>query len=163
AASRARSADLGLQRLTFRRGLIRSARFAPDGQSVVYGASWEGEPVRLFQARPGTPESRPLELGDSELLDLSSAGEMAVLLAGGGAPKRRVLSSGWTSLLGLAFAPSKKEVFYTAASGGMSRALYATPLSGGRTRPLARVIGQLILHDVAADGRVLVTHDAYQA
>ena len=30
------------QRLSFGRGTILSARFAPDGQSVVYGAAWDG-------------------------------------------------------------------------------------------------------------------------
>jgi hypothetical protein len=30
-------------RLTFRRGVVLSARFAPEGQSVVYGASWDGQ------------------------------------------------------------------------------------------------------------------------
>jgi hypothetical protein len=34
------------QRLTFNRGTIWNARFAPDGQSVVYSARWNGSPVR---------------------------------------------------------------------------------------------------------------------
>ena len=33
------------RRLTFRRGLIRSARLAPDGQTILYGALWDGEPM----------------------------------------------------------------------------------------------------------------------
>ena len=45
--------------LTCRRGTIRMARFAPDGQTVVYSAAWEGAPVEVFTTRFGTPESRP--------------------------------------------------------------------------------------------------------
>ena len=43
--------------LTFRRGGVMSARFTPDGKTVVYGAAWEGEPVRLFSTRVEGPES----------------------------------------------------------------------------------------------------------
>src|SRR5579863_5738167 len=44
--------------LTFRRGTIRAARFAPDGQTVLYSAAWQGNPVEVFTARPEAPESR---------------------------------------------------------------------------------------------------------
>ena len=64
--------------LTFRRGTIRSAHFTPNGQSVVYGASWEGSPIDLFITSPESPQSRSLNLGGSALLAISSAGEMAV-------------------------------------------------------------------------------------
>jgi len=37
------------RRLTFRRGFIMSARFAPDG-SVVYGAAWEDDPLEIFSS-----------------------------------------------------------------------------------------------------------------
>ena len=42
--------------ITFRRGEIRSARFAPDGQTILYSASWQGNPVEIFSARQGTVE-----------------------------------------------------------------------------------------------------------
>ena len=32
--------------VTFRRGIITSARFAPDGQNIVYSAAWEGQPYQ---------------------------------------------------------------------------------------------------------------------
>jgi serine/threonine protein kinase len=66
------------QQLTFKRGAILAARFAPDGQTVVYGASWNGEPFELFTARPGSPESRPLGITDASLFSISPAGEMAI-------------------------------------------------------------------------------------
>ncbi|HEY7573638.1 MAG TPA: serine/threonine-protein kinase, partial [Thermoanaerobaculia bacterium] len=62
------------QRLSFRRGTILSARFAPDGQTVIYGASWDGEPVRLYSNRPESPESSPLMIPDAEVLSISRSG-----------------------------------------------------------------------------------------
>jgi serine/threonine protein kinase/Tol biopolymer transport system component len=66
--------------ITFRRGEIRSARFAPDGQTILYSASWQGNPVELFAARQGTVESRSLGLGRAELMGVSATGEMALSL-----------------------------------------------------------------------------------
>lgn len=66
--------------ITFRKGEIRSARFAPDGQTILYSAAWQGNPVEIFSARQGTVESRSLGLGRAELLAVSSTGEMALAL-----------------------------------------------------------------------------------
>jgi hypothetical protein len=41
--------------LTYRRGTIRMARLAPDGQTVIYSAAWEGGLVRGVQHPPGEP------------------------------------------------------------------------------------------------------------
>ena len=39
------------RQLTFRRGSIRSARFAPDGQTILYSAAWQGNPNgRVYRA-----------------------------------------------------------------------------------------------------------------
>ncbi|MFZ0285163.1 MAG: protein kinase [Terriglobales bacterium] len=64
--------------LTFRRGSVYSARFTPNGQSVVYGAAWEGTPIELFITSPESPQSRSLNLPGTAVLGISSAGEMAV-------------------------------------------------------------------------------------
>ena len=66
--------------ITFRRGEIRSARFAPDGQTIIYSAAWQGNPVETFSARQGMVESRSLGLGRAELMAISSKGEMALSL-----------------------------------------------------------------------------------
>ncbi|MFI5089498.1 MAG: protein kinase [Terriglobales bacterium] len=66
--------------LTFRRGDIRSARFAPDGQTILYSATWQGDPIDVYTARPGSVESRSLGLGRTEVLAVSSSGEMALSL-----------------------------------------------------------------------------------
>ncbi|MBI3473864.1 MAG: protein kinase, partial [Candidatus Solibacter usitatus] len=68
------------QRLSFRRGVVQSARFAPDGQTVVYSAAWEGNAVEPFSTRAGGVESRPLRLAGHQVLAISAQGEMAVLL-----------------------------------------------------------------------------------
>ena len=66
--------------ITFRRGDIRSARFASDGQTILYSAAWQGNPVEIFSARPGAAESRSLGLEHAQLLAVSPTGEMAVAL-----------------------------------------------------------------------------------
>jgi Tol biopolymer transport system component len=88
------------QRLTFRQGLIRNARFAPDGQSVVYAAAWDGGPTRIYLATPGAPESRDLQMpADSRLLSVSSKGDVAFLVGpfgidGSGTLQRSPISGG---------------------------------------------------------------------
>ncbi len=66
--------------LTFRRGEVLNARFAPDGQTVVYSAAWEGRATELFVARLDSLEARPLGVPRSNLLAVSSAGSIAVTL-----------------------------------------------------------------------------------
>ncbi len=66
--------------LTYRLGVITGARFAPDGQSVIYSAAWDGKPVETFSTRVGGPESRPLGLPSAGVLAVSSAGELAISL-----------------------------------------------------------------------------------
>ncbi len=66
-------------RLTFRRGTILAARFSPDGQTIVYGAALEGRPVELLTTRFDSTDSRPLGMQKTDILSISSNGEMAVL------------------------------------------------------------------------------------
>ena len=95
------------QRLTFQRGTILTARFAPDGSSVIYGAAWEGNPVEIFTVRPESPESKSLGLPPADLLSVSRTGELAISLD-------RHLLVGWES------------------SGTLAR----VPMSGGAPREL---------------------------
>jgi Tol biopolymer transport system component len=243
------------KRLTFRRGTIESARFAPDGQTVVYGAAWAAGPVEVFAARSDSPESRPLGFPSTELLALSAKGEMALSLGrrrigtfvgegrlaraalAGGVPREledgvqqadwapdgrtlavvrtlagrnrlefpigkvlyetsgwvgdprfapdggriafldhpvwgddggnlavvdlagvmHTLTRNWSSLQGLAWHPSGREVWFTGTREGSARALHAVTV-GGRERVVFRMPGTLTLHDLAQDGRVLLTH-----
>jgi eukaryotic-like serine/threonine-protein kinase len=79
-----RSPEPSFQRLTFRRGDVSGARFAPDG-TVLFSARWATDPTRIFSMQPGRSEYRPLDLPDARVLSVSSLGEMVVLL---GSPAR---------------------------------------------------------------------------
>jgi Tol biopolymer transport system component/predicted Ser/Thr protein kinase len=100
--------------LTFRRGEISSARFAPDGQTILYAAAWDGKPVEVFLNRRERPESRSFGLNGADVLSISRKGEMAVSLdrhvsgpfmrsgtlaqmgvAGGGAPRQILEDVQW--------------------------------------------------------------------
>jgi serine/threonine protein kinase len=95
------------KRLTFRRGTIYSARFAPDGQTIVYEAAWQGQPSELFSTRPESTEVRSLGLTGATILSISAGGEMALQLPngtlaraplGGGAPREiveNVVTAAW--------------------------------------------------------------------
>jgi Tol biopolymer transport system component len=100
-------ANATYSQLTFRQGNLFSGRFTPDGETVVYAASWDGAPQELFSARPGSPESRSLGLPSAEVLSISKSGEMALLLV----PR---FTTGWQR------------------AGTLARA----PMSGGAPRPI---------------------------
>jgi eukaryotic-like serine/threonine-protein kinase len=247
------------RQLTFRRGSIRAARFAPDGQTILYSAAWQGNPVDVFTARPEAPESRSMGLGRTQLMSISPTSEMAVLLnskaigawvsmgtlarapLSGGAPRemleqvqwadwaadggslavvrdmggrnrlelpvgkplyqtggwighprvspkgdyvafadhplqgddsgslavvdlagnKKLLSSQWFTIQGLAWSPDGKEVWFTASKSGTDRTLYATSLDGTQ-RIVARLPGALMLLDIAKDGRVLLVRATWR-
>jgi eukaryotic-like serine/threonine-protein kinase len=65
--------------LSFRRGALLAARFAPDPRSAVYSAAWEGNPEAVFISSANSTESRDLGLPQTEVLAVSAAGQMAVL------------------------------------------------------------------------------------
>ena len=246
-------------RLTFRRGTILAARFSPDGQTIVYGAALEGKPVELFTTRFDSTDSRPLGLERTQLLAISSRGEIAVIAnaraaaaflemgtmarvpLAGGAPRevldnvesadwtpdgsdlavvrkvsgplndlefpggkviyqpqgwvshvrfsrngkllafgdhdptgddgrvvvvdregnRKVASSFYSSVEGVAWSQNGNEVWFTASPGGAARALYAMDMAG-KERLVLRVPGTLSVQDITPDGRVLLTEDTPQ-
>jgi serine/threonine protein kinase len=85
-----------ITQLTFRSGNVRGARFAPDGQNVIYAAAWEGQPVKLFSTRPGSSDSTPLALPDGDLMAVSHATNelLGTMPATTGALSRASLSGG---------------------------------------------------------------------
>lgn len=246
--------------VTYRRGVVSSARFTPDGRSFVYSASWAGQPYGTFLGRSESADARDLQLTDSRIASISRAGEMAVLFGpqniarafgvrtlaripvAGGA--RRDLLSGvvdadwipgtdalavirdpgdgrpWTvefpigktlhearaawSLrvspdgsrvaffegprlfnsapeamltvidtsgrtstlsrdltgLGLAWTPSGSEVWFTATRLGQYAPQLRAVSSSGVERTVHRTPDWLVLHDIAADGRVLLSRNS---
>jgi hypothetical protein len=96
-----RHADPGLvsfRPITFQQGVVRDARFGPDGRQVYYQARWvTSDQADVYVATPGTPEARALGLGtfafggvsrSKELLvGRSETGTIAQVPAAGGAPR----------------------------------------------------------------------------
>ena len=66
--------------VSFRRGTIYSGRFGPDGHTIYFSASWDGNPVDIYSTRMGSPEFASLDNKGSQVLAISPSGEMAVLL-----------------------------------------------------------------------------------
>jgi len=89
---------LNFHRITYGKGAIRSARFGPGGESILYGAAWNGTAPHVFWAQGQRPESRPYPLPDADVLAVSPQGEMAILL-------NRRAGVGWISHGTLAIMP----------------------------------------------------------
>jgi hypothetical protein len=87
------------QRLTFRRGMIRTARFGPDFQTILYGALWDGDVCRVHTVRPESSESSPLSLPPAAPLAVSASGELALSL---GAHSRGIMTYGTLARVPLA-------------------------------------------------------------
>jgi DNA-binding beta-propeller fold protein YncE len=116
-SGRTATTDVGAQtptfrRVTFGRGNVLTARFAPGGRNVVYGAAWEGRPPEIFLTLGDAGESRPLGLPPGDVLSVSPAGELAIVL------KKRLVSA-------------------TAGGGTLAR----VPLAGGAPREILEGVG----------------------
>jgi serine/threonine protein kinase/Tol biopolymer transport system component len=132
---RSHTASPRFQQLTFRSAGISTARFAPDGRTVVYAAQWEGKPTEVFTARSDSPEMASLGLSGAEILSISSSGHMALLI------KPRFDSIFRAPHSDLTFDPSRLR--------GM---LAEAPLAGGAPREL---LEETYFADWSADGKSL--------
>ena len=245
------------QRLTFRRGYLSGAKFAPDNQTILYSASWSGAPRELFSTRVQSPASKSLNLPPADILSVSSTGELAILLnprftqgyqrtgtlakvaIDGGAAReilenvqdadwtadgkdfavvrnvlgkvrlefpigkiiyetngwlshicfspdgkqiaaiehpgrgddrgsialldasgnKKDLTETWSSASGLAWSPDGKEIWFTASAEGSNQQMLRAVTIEGRDRIILSTAGNLILHDVASTGEILLTQD----
>src|SRR5262249_14618714 len=71
--------------------------------------------------------------------------------------RERTHTGDYASVRGLAWAPSGSEVWFTGATVG-NRSVYRCSLSGA-TESVYRATGNVTLHDIAPDGRLLITQD----
>ena len=158
------------RQLTSRRGNVLSARFTPDGRSVVYSAAWEGKPAELFSVRTDSVESTPLRIEKALVLSISHQGEVAILkkkgnlrspvgmgtLAqlplGGDAPKellQEVFAADW--------APDGRELAVARAIGGKEQLEY----------PIGRVLKSSAMLErevrVSPDGALVATLELSEA
>ncbi len=243
-------------RISYHRGEVIQARFAPDGKTVVYSAKLNATPIDTYIIREDYPEPVPVGLHGAALLAVSSQGQIAAIThpkywahrvwwgtlatapMGGGAPRElledvneadfspdgnelaalrwdnaqhqyqveypigkvllesknwlsdlrvspdgehiavfrhppnsddrgdvilldrsgnvRELSKGWESLEGLAWAPSGKEVWFSAAETGEQYCIRAVTLAG-KVRTVYCGMSPTLIHDIAPSGRVLVS------
>ena len=67
-------------RLTYQQGYPSNARFAKDGQTVVYSAQWNNDPLQIYSVRTEFPQSTKVDLPSAALLALSSSGDMEVAM-----------------------------------------------------------------------------------
>jgi Tol biopolymer transport system component len=65
-------------RLTYLQGYLSNARFAYGGQSAVYSAQWNDDPLQLYSVRMEFPQSTKIDLPPAALLALSPSGEVEV-------------------------------------------------------------------------------------
>jgi hypothetical protein len=70
------------RKITFEAGTIYGARFAADGQSIIYGAAWNGKPVQIFSTVGSSLLAQPLNLRNANLLAVSPTNELAIVLNG---------------------------------------------------------------------------------
>jgi eukaryotic-like serine/threonine-protein kinase len=157
--------------LTFERGLVYAARFAADGRSIYYSASWNGQPLQIYSTLPDSPESRPLNLINSTVFAVSPS-ELAISIGctdryigncestlglvpvAGGSPREvadHVLSADWTA--------DRKEMAILRAGGGKYRVEFPRgkviyegdrPLGNLRISPDAKAVA--FSEFVGADG-----------
>ncbi len=63
-------------RLTYQQGYLSNARFAKDGQTVVYSAQWNNDPLQVYSVRMEFPQSTKVDLPSAALLALSTSGDL---------------------------------------------------------------------------------------
>jgi Tol biopolymer transport system component len=123
----------------------------PIGKVLLTTDNWisdmrispDGEYIAVFRHPPASKDDR----GNVLLVDREG--------------KQRVVSQEWEALEGMAWAPSGKEVWYSAAQSGNQYCIRASALQGKERVVYCGTSGSR-LHDLAASGRVLVSSDWQQ-
>jgi Tol biopolymer transport system component len=82
-------------------------------------------------------------------------GDYSLSVVGPNQPKR-VLSRGWRAIGSLDWSPRGDEIWFSAGQSGSDPALYAVTLSG-KQRFLTQAPGWIVMQDLSADGRVLLS------
>ena len=144
------------------------ADWSPDGRELAVVRQDEGQnrleyPIgRILYREPAGYISHPRVSRSGDLVAFldhpaiaDDAGGVSIVDRAG---KRTALVTGFSAVWGLAWSPDGKEVWFSGAETGISRALYAVTLSG-RRRLLARVTGSIRLDDVSPSSRLLLTHE----
>ncbi|MGH7681846.1 MAG: protein kinase domain-containing protein, partial [Candidatus Eiseniibacteriota bacterium] len=73
------------KQITYGRGSIIRARFAPDGNTIVYSGAWDGNQPKIFMTRAESPEAWDIGIPAGVIQSISRNGEMVVNLGKAGA------------------------------------------------------------------------------
>jgi hypothetical protein len=148
---------------------VEYADWAPDGERMAV-ARYSRERSRLefpvgtvvyessgFISHPRVSPSGDRVAFIDHQLSLDSAGEVLVVDRQGHVEH---WGERFTDALGLAWWPDGREVLVTASEGGEPAGLFS--VRSGAARVLYRGTGELLLDDVAPDGRVLLTERVWR-
>ncbi|HSE42921.1 MAG TPA: WD40 repeat domain-containing serine/threonine protein kinase, partial [Acidobacteriota bacterium] len=70
--------EVSFRRLSYRQGTVFSGAFAPDGTTIIYSASWQGEARNIFLKHAEGIESLALNIPEADVLSISKTGQMLV-------------------------------------------------------------------------------------
>ncbi len=160
------------EHLTFRRGYVPAARFAPDGRSAIYSAIWDGAPSSVYSVRRDNPTAMEAPIAEAHLLSVSRDGELALCLRprldffatrgtlarlrpGGGAPREvleDVLAADWSPDGELAVV--RRRGGHTTLEFPVGKTLYQTPgwISSPRFSPGGEHLA-FVEHPIHGDDR----------
>jgi hypothetical protein len=150
---------------------IQDADFAPDDDALAVirrgGAGFRLElpPGRVLLEHPGWLSDVRVSPDGARVACLThpnphdDRGAVVVIDRRTGAA--REFARDWSSVVGLAWAPGGRELWFSAAKTGGNNAVRSVSLDG-RVGFVAGSIGRLRVHDLARDGRAAVTHDAWR-
>jgi len=148
---------------------IQEADWLPDGSALAVTRFLPERVVSRLELPPGKPlyESSNL-IGQ---LRVSPRGDLIAFLEHIGGDeegsvvivdrtgKKKILSSGWSNLDGLAWSATGDEIWFTGSRGAIfDQGVYAVTLAG-KERAVARWGGFWILCDIARDGRLLAVQE----
>lgn len=153
------------RRLTFREGNVTRALFAPNG-SILYSASWEGNPVRSYLALPeSTGIDRALDSDVQFPLGYSEDGSQVLVLVGpsrlsanesgtlawwpslGGRPRRILDNAGWAD------AARNGRFLAVVRDLGADRVLEIRSAEGTLQRTLFRTSGAIWFARISPDDK----------
>ncbi len=152
--------------LTFRRGLVGHALFAPNSDAILYTASWEGQPARTFQTLPGSEGfDRSLDAAEQFPLSYAADGSQVLVLLGVFRPGTNMRGTlAWWPALGGKAREILEDVswsdwndaarfFAVSRDAGPERVLEARDAAGAVQRTLFRTDGGISCVRISPDGR----------
>jgi len=122
----------------------------PPGHVLVKTSGWFAD-VRV------SPDGRHIAFTE-HAVTFDSRGSVAVVEAAG---RKTTLTSEFANVVGLAWSPNGRGIWFSAVATGNRQSLFAVTLEG-RVRSVARFPSGVVLYDVAPDGRVLLASEREQ-